>query len=67
MDEIKKLAAIESLLQRLPVWRGLLIMIIKPDTKVTYIIDSHERRLRWMELGFLMMLVIRMMRKRTQK
>lgn len=34
-------------------------MRIRPDTKVTDIIDSHERRLRWMELGFLVMLVIR--------
>lgn len=42
-------------------------MRIKPDTKVTDIIDSHEKRLRWMELGFLVMLVIRVIRKRTQK
>ncbi len=34
-------------------------MRIRPDTKVTDIIDSHEKRLRWMELGFLVMLVIR--------
>lgn len=38
-------------------------MRIKPDTKVTDIIDSHERRLRWMELGFLVMLVIRVAQK----
>lgn len=41
-------------------------MRIRPDTKVTDIIDSHERRLRWMELGFLVMLVIRVA-KRQQK
>ena len=63
----EKLAAIESLLQRLPVWKGCVIMRIKPDTKVTDIIDSHEKRLRWMELCFLVMLVIRVIRKRTQK
>ena len=71
MDDLKeikeKLAAIESPLQRLPVWKGCVIMRIKPDTKVTDIIDSHEKRLRWMELCFLMMLVIRVIRKRTQK
>lgn len=41
-------------------------MRIRPDTKVTDIIDSHERRLRWMELGFLVMLVIHVA-KRQQK
>ena len=63
----EKLAAIESPLQRLPVWKGCVIMRIKPDTKVTDIIDSHEKRLRWIELCFLVMLVIRVIRKRTQK
>ena len=38
-------------------------MRIRPDTKVTDIIDSHERRLRWMELGFLVILVIRVAQK----
>lgn len=38
-------------------------MRIRPDTKVTDIIDSHERRLRWMELGFLVMMVISVAQK----
>lgn len=41
-------------------------MRIRPDTKVTDIIDSHERRLRWMELGFLVMLVIRVAKRRQK-
>lgn len=41
-------------------------MRIRPDTKVTDIIDSHERRLRWMELGFLVMLVIRVAKSRQK-
>ena len=63
----EKLAAIESLPQRLPVWKGCVIMRIKPDTKVTDIIDSHEKRLRWMELCFLVMLVIRVIRKSSPR
>lgn len=63
----EKLAAIEALPQRLPVWKGCVIMRIRPDTKVTDIIDSHEKRLRWMELGFLVMLIVHVIRKRTQK
>lgn len=67
LAEIKeKLAAIESLPQRLPVWKGCVIMRIKPDTKVTDIIDSHEKRLRWMELCFLVMLVIRVAKRRQK-
>ncbi len=42
-------------------------MRIKPDTKVTDIIDSHEKRLRWMELCFLVMLVIRVIRKSSPR
>lgn len=63
----EKLAAIESLPQRLPVWKGCVIMRIKPDTKVTDIFVSHERRIQWLELAVLLMVAIRVARRIMQE